>query len=205
MRHILKLHRDLDTNSLPQADHDYTIETFNPAVHKQQWLDLNNLVFSHHPDQGNWVMQDLDNRMAESWFDEKGFFLATENGTIEGFVWTKIHQDLINQDPVGELYVVGNHPDHAGKGIARALSVEAINYFVDKGLKHAILYVDADNEKGLKLYDSLGFNQLSTHRMKRLGVSIHIGHNCIWAHQRHVVERCNQETIVEHTQMDVLL
>jgi mycothiol synthase len=42
MRHILKLHRDLDTNSLPQADHDYTIETFNPAVHKQQWLDLNN-------------------------------------------------------------------------------------------------------------------------------------------------------------------
>jgi mycothiol synthase len=85
MRHILKLHRDLDTNSLPQADHDYTIETFDPAIHKQQWLDLNNLVFSHHPDQGNWAMQDLDNRMAEPWFDEKGFFLATENGNIEGF------------------------------------------------------------------------------------------------------------------------
>ena len=90
MRHILKLHRDLDTNSLPQADHDYTIETFNPAIHKQQWLDLNNLIFAHHPDQGNWAMQDLDNRMAEPWFDEKGFFLATENGTIEGFVWTKL-------------------------------------------------------------------------------------------------------------------
>ena len=115
-------------------------------------------IFAHHPDQGNWAMQDLDNRMQEPWFDEKGFFLATENGTIEGFVWTKIHQDLINQDPVGELYVVGTHPDHAGKGIARALSVEAINYLVNKGLKHAILYVDADNEKGLKLYGSLGFN-----------------------------------------------
>ena len=59
---------------------------------------------------------------------------------------------------VGELYVVGTHPDHAGKGIARALSVAAINYLVNKGLKHAILYVDADNDKGLKLYDSLGFN-----------------------------------------------
>jgi ribosomal protein S18 acetylase RimI-like enzyme len=59
---------------------------------------------------------------------------------------------------VGELYVVGTHPNHAGKGIARALSVESINYFVDKGLKHAMLYVDADNEKGLKLYSSLGFN-----------------------------------------------
>ena len=38
MRHILKLHRDLNADSLPQADHDYTIETFNPALHKQQWL-----------------------------------------------------------------------------------------------------------------------------------------------------------------------
>ena len=41
MRHMLKLHRDLDANSLPQAEHDYTIETFNPTTHKQPWLDLN--------------------------------------------------------------------------------------------------------------------------------------------------------------------
>jgi mycothiol synthase len=64
----------------------------------------------------------------------------------------------VNQDPVGELYVVGTAPGHHGRGIARALSVEAINYFVTKGLKHAMLYVDADNEKGIKLYESLGFN-----------------------------------------------
>ena len=103
-------------------------------------------------------MADLDNRIAQPWFDAAGFFLATEAGLIEGFVWTKIHQDLVNQDPVGELYVVGTAPEHHGRGIARALSVEAINYFVSKGLKHAMLYVDADNEKGLKLYQSLGFN-----------------------------------------------
>jgi mycothiol synthase len=103
-------------------------------------------------------MADLENRMAEPWFDPQGFFLATQNGEIEGFVWTKIHQDLVNQDPVGELYVVGTAPEHHGRGIARALSVEAINYFVTKGLKHAMLYVDADNAKALKLYQSLGFN-----------------------------------------------
>ena len=158
MRHILKLHRDLTSDSLPQATHDYTIETFDVSIHKQAWLDLNNTVFAHHVDQGNWAMADLDNRMAEAWFDPQGFFLATEKGVIEGFVWTKIHQDLVNQDPVGELYVVGTAPEHHGRGIARALSVEAINYFVTKGLKHAMLYVDADNEKGLKLYQSLGFN-----------------------------------------------
>ena len=158
MRHILKLHRDLTTQSLPQRSHEFTIETFNAATDKQVWLDLNNTVFAHHEDQGNWAMADLENRMAEPWFDPQGFFLATQSGEIQGFVWTKIHQDLVNQDPVGELYVVGTAPEHHGRGIARALSVEAINYFVTKGLKHAMLYVDADNEKGIKLYQSLGFN-----------------------------------------------
>jgi len=158
MRHILKLHRDLNTEALPQISRNHTIETFNVSIHKQAWLHLNNKVFAHHIDQGNWAMADLENRMAEPWFDPEGFFLATQNGEIEGFVWTKIHQDLVNQDPVGELYVVGTAPEHHGRGIARALSVEAINYFVTKGLKHAMLYVDADNEKGIKLYESLGFN-----------------------------------------------
>jgi len=158
MRHILKLHRDLTTQSLPQRSHEFTIECFNTATHKQAWLDLNNKTFAQHVDQGNWAMADLENRMAEPWFDPQGFFLATQSGEIEGFVWTKIHQDLVNQDPVGELYVVGTAPEHHGRGIARALSVEAINYFVTKGLKHAMLYVDADNEKGIKLYESLGFN-----------------------------------------------
>jgi ribosomal protein S18 acetylase RimI-like enzyme len=33
-----------------------------------------------------------------------------------------------------------------------------MNYLVTKGLKQSMLYVDADNEKGLALYKSLGFN-----------------------------------------------
>ena len=53
---------------------------------------------------------------------------------------------------------LGVDPDHAHQGIGRAVSVAAINYLVAKGLKHSMLYVDADNEKGLALYTSLGFN-----------------------------------------------
>ena len=157
MRHILKIHRSL-SSALPTQEHSFEIVTFDAAIHKEKWLALNNTVFVHHPDQGNWAMEDLENRMAENWFDSKGFFLAVKNGEIIGCCWTKIHHDLVNQDPVGELYVVGTAPEHHGRGIARALSVEAINYFVTKGLKHAMLYVDADNEKGIKLYQSLGFN-----------------------------------------------
>jgi len=157
MRHILKIHRLLN-DPLPTSKHDYTIRIFNPAEDKDRWLALNNKIFTNHPDQGNWALADLENRMAETWFDTEGFFLAVKGNEIVGFVWTKIHQDLVNQDPVGELYVVGVDPDHAHQGIGRAVSVAAINYLITKGLKRSMLYVDADNEKGLGLYTSLGFN-----------------------------------------------
>lgn len=157
MRHILKIHRSLEL-PIPDIDHSFTVETFNPTVHKQAWLDLNNRIFIDHPDQGNWAMEDLENRIAEPWFDADGFFLAIENGQIVGTCWSKIHHDLVNQEPSGELMVVGVDPDYAGRGIGRAVSIAAMNYLLTKGIKEAMLYVDAENEKGLKLYESLGFN-----------------------------------------------
>ena len=157
MRHILKIHRSLH-DPIPQNSHQFSIRTFNPATDKTQWLELNNTIFAHHPDQGNWAMADLENRMAEHWFDANGFFLVVEAETIIGFCWTKIHDDFVNQDPIGELYVIGVHPDYSHKGMGRAVSIAAMNYLVGKGLKQSMLYVDADNEKGLGLYKSLGFN-----------------------------------------------
>ena len=115
MRHILKIHRSL-AEPIPAIEHPYSIRTFNAATDKQQWLDLNNTIFAHHPDQGNWAMADLENRMAERWFDADGFFLAVQGESIIGFCWTKIHDEFVNQDPIGELYVIGVHPDHAHKG-----------------------------------------------------------------------------------------
>ena len=157
MRHILKIHRTLQ-GRIPDTDHGFSIETFDTSLHKQAWLALNNKVFIKHPDQGHWVMQDLENRMAEPWFDAAGFFIAVENGHLVGTCWTKIHHDLVNHAPVGELFVVGVDPDYIGHGIGRAVSIAAMNYLFNKGVQEAMLYVDADNIKGLKLYEALGFN-----------------------------------------------
>ncbi len=157
MRHILKIHRLLG-DQIPAPQHSFTIELFNPEKHKQEWLDLNNQIFIDHPDQGNWVMADLENRMAEPWFDATGFFLAIDGGQIVGSCWSKIHHDHVNQGPVGELYVIGVASHYGGRGVGLAVSIAALNYFTAKGITEAMLYVDADNEKALKLYKSLGFN-----------------------------------------------
>jgi mycothiol synthase len=157
MRHILKLSRSLE-EPIAHIDHNYQFITFDPEIHCEAWLDLNNLIFANHPDQGNWVAQDLENRMAEPWFDPRGFFLCVHNGKIAGFCWTKIHNDFVNKEPIGELFVIGVDPSEAGNGVGKAVCTEGLIYLKEKGIKQAILYVDEDNEAGKGLYKSLGFN-----------------------------------------------
>jgi mycothiol synthase len=157
MRHILKLYRSLEA-PIAHMPHNYQFITFDPEIHSEAWLDLNNLIFTKHPDQGNWAMADLENRMNEPWFDPTGFFLCVHNEKIAGFCWTKIHRDFVNQDPIGELYVIGVNPSESGKGIGKAVSTEGLIYLKEKGIKQAMLYVDEDNEAGKGLYKTLGFN-----------------------------------------------
>ena len=157
MRHILKLYRSLEA-PIEHIPHNYQFITFDPEIHSEAWLDLNNRIFAKHPDQGNWVMADLENRMNEPWFDPTGFFLCVHNEKIAGFCWTKIHRDFVNQDPIGELYVIGVNPSESGKRIGKAVSTEGLIYLKEKGIKQAMLYVDEDNEAGKGLYKTLGFN-----------------------------------------------
>jgi len=157
MRHILKLYRSLES-PIARFDHNYQFITFDSEIHSQPWLELNNRIFASHPDQGNWVVADLENRMQEPWFDSKGFFLCIKSKKIVGFCWTKIHQDFVNQDPIGELYVIGVDPNESSKGIGKAVCTEGLIYLREKGIKQAMLYVDEDNKAGKGLYKTLGFN-----------------------------------------------
>jgi mycothiol synthase len=157
MRHILKLHRSL-LDPVPQTSSNFEITILNLATQKQEWLELNNKIFVKHPDQGNWGMADLENRMAENWFDPEGFFIAMENKKMVGFCWMKIHHDFVNQDPIGEIYVIGVDPEHKKTGLGKALAITGLNYLNCKSLKQAMLYVDADNAPALAMYQGLGFN-----------------------------------------------
>ena len=156
MRTILKLYRSL-VAEFPEPITSAEISTFNPAD-SDVWLALNNQIFITHPDQGDWVMQDLTNRMKESWFDADGFYLARENGEIIGYCWTKIHQDRVNEGAIGEIYVLGVDPSAHSSGLGKALTLTALRYFQSKEIKESMLYVDADNHAALILYKKLGFN-----------------------------------------------
>ncbi len=49
------------------------------------------------------------------------------------------------------------HKDYRGKGIARRLITDVIEYAKTKGATHAVLEVRTDNKPAISLYEKLGF------------------------------------------------
>jgi mycothiol synthase len=86
-----------------------------------------------------------------------------------GFTWTKIHgahshdhggNESAHAHPaIGEIYITAISPNFAGAGIGKALTITALNYLKYQGLADVILYVDAENQSAIKLYQSLGFKE----------------------------------------------
>ena len=53
--------------------------------------------------------------------------------------------------------MVGVHPDYQGRGLGRAIVVEAMHFLAEAGSEVCILYVDTSNAAALELYRTLGF------------------------------------------------
>jgi mycothiol synthase len=92
-----------------------------------------------------------------------------------GSTWTKIHGALTHDHggshdhlAIGEIYITAVDPDYSGSGLGRALTITALNYLKYQGLTDAMLYVDFDNTRALKLYNSLGFTESGKDILYRL-------------------------------------
>ncbi|MFI8344504.1 mycothiol synthase [Streptomyces sp. NPDC085639] len=130
-----------------------SVRTFVPGADDAAWLAANAAAFAHHPEQGSLTRRDLEDRIAQPWFDPKGFFLAERDGELVGFHWTKVHA----AERLGEVYVVGVRPGAQGGGLGKALTAIGLRHLAAKGLPTAMLYVDADNPAALSVYEGLGF------------------------------------------------
>lgn len=153
-----------------------TVRTFAPGRDEDDWVALNALAFADHPEQGGLTRADLDQRMRESWFDPKGFFLAEKDGRLVGFHWTKVHGGNFahdhgvgagegmghGHDPIGEVYVVGVDPAVHGGGLGAALTLTGLRHLRSLGLPQVMLYVDAENSPAIRVYERLGFTRWDT-------------------------------------------
>jgi mycothiol synthase len=155
-RELRQMRRPLPGAGLPHPalPAGVSVRTFRPGADEAAWLALNAAAFAHHPEQGSLTRRDLADRQAEPWFDPHGFFLAVRGERLVGFHWTKTH----SAERLGEVYVLGVHPDEQGSGLGRALTAVGLRHLAyDRGLPTAMLYVDADNAAAVAVYERMGF------------------------------------------------
>ena len=144
---------DLDpaASALPSG---FSARAFEPGRDEQAWLATNAAAFAHHPEQGRITLSDLQERMALPWFDAAGFILVVADehpDEVAAFHWTKV------EDRVGEVYVVGVHPTHQGRGLGRPVTALGLAHLASLGLPEVELYVDGDNQAAIRTYTGLGF------------------------------------------------
>ena len=167
VRTVIQMRRSLN-HPLPELTTDLKVRSFLPGLDDEAWLALNNRVFAGHPEQGGWTIENLQQRMHESWFDPQGFLLVTKGVELTAFCWTKIHgahshahdgQAEHGHDPIGEIYAMGVDPSYQGKRIGGAITIAGLAHLRRQGLMSAMLYVDAESSTAIKLYKDLGFSE----------------------------------------------
>ncbi|MGW0912078.1 mycothiol synthase [Streptomyces sp. NPDC002784] len=162
LRQMRRSLADLDLAE-PVLPADVTVRTFVPGQDDAAWLAVNAAAFAHHPEQGSLTQRDLDDRMGEPWFDPAGFFLAERAGELVGYHWTKVHAE----EGLGEVYVLGVRPGAQGGGLGKALTAVGLRHLAGRGVRDAMLYVDADNKAAVSVYEGMGFVTYETDLMYR--------------------------------------
>lgn len=128
------------------------VRSFVVGRDEQEWLGVNSRAFSEHPEQGRLTRADLDDRIAEGWFEAAGFFVATRDERMLGFHWTKQHPGRL-----GEVYVLGVDPAAGDRGLGKALLARGLSHLRDRGDTSVQLYVEADHVRAVALYAGYGF------------------------------------------------
>jgi ribosomal protein S18 acetylase RimI-like enzyme len=120
---------------------------------REDILTVINRVFEGHPENGNWSMSDLQERMDQDWYDPRGLLVHRVDGVVRAFCWTKIHPD-----GVGEIYLLAVDPGYSGLGLGRALTMSGLDYLREVAeCQEAIVYTAEDNKVARSLYEGLGF------------------------------------------------
>ena len=150
-RDLLHMRVPLPIDAELRLPEGYTLRTFEPGRDEDTWLEVNNLAFAEHPEQGEWDRATLERHMRLDWFDPDGFLLAFASDELVGFNWMKPNRDTSE----GEIHVIGVDPSQQGAGLGRSLAIAGLRWAADQGLSTGTLYTD--NEAAAEMYRSLGF------------------------------------------------
>jgi mycothiol synthase len=165
VRYFLEMTRHLDT-SLPTAapPAGYRIRPLVGPEEVDAWVDLYNTAFADH-----WEHHDLtpEERRQDveraSYRADLDLVTVAPDGTLAAFCWCSIRDRNDAGDVDAWINLVGTHPAHRRRGLARAVLVAGMVALRDAGMTQAKLGVDSENPSdATSLYRKLGFQDAKT-------------------------------------------
>lgn len=140
------------------TDPALALSRFDAARDAADWVRVNAAAFATHPEQGRITEADFALIREEPWFDPEDLLLLRDSdGSLLGSAWIKTVRDTASGAAESELYAVGVDPASAGRGLGRVLLNAALARMAEHSPRSVTLYVDGDNERAVKLYETAGF------------------------------------------------
>jgi mycothiol synthase len=137
---------------------------FRLNADEQAWLAVNNSAFATHEEQGGWSLEQLTRRLDAPWFDAEDVRLHPVIGDLDAFCWTKRHEADLHEPMLGEIYAIAVNPSEVGQGLGKQMVMAGFSHLADTGISIGMLYVDANNEAAMSLYESIGMEVHHTDR-----------------------------------------
>ncbi len=152
------------------APEGFALRAFDPEEpdDADAWVRVNAAAFAEHPEQGRITDADFSLMREEAWFDPADLILladlgaASEGNVLAGSTWIKTVREESGVEC--ELYAVGVHPDYAGRGLGRLLLDVTLARMAEHAPDRVTLYVDGDNERAVRMYETAGFTVCSRSR-----------------------------------------
>jgi mycothiol synthase len=148
-RELLRLFRPAGAVSVDEPEPaGLRLRGFRPGE-EREFLRVNGAAFAEHPEQGSLTLGGLHERMAETWFDPDDLIGLWDDDRLAAFHWVKRHPGGL-----GEVYVLGVDPAYAGRGLGTVVLGAGLSRL---GVQPVQLYVESDNTRARRLYESAGF------------------------------------------------
>jgi mycothiol synthase len=114
--------------------------------------------------------QGIRAQLREPGVSPDGYFFALDLTTGEEIGTSRGRIDMLGGVPVGYIGTVGVLPRYRGRGIAKALVAQTLQYLASEGMSSATLFVEDRNTPARRLYEKLGWYPVyrTDHYWKRL-------------------------------------
>jgi mycothiol synthase len=141
---------------LPELPADLSMTAFDDDD-LAEYVDLINTAFLDHPVRLHVTREQIEHIHASPKFDPAGIaLLRTPSGQMVGFCVTG--SDRNEGTTVGIINLLGLQRGYRGRGLGRFLLIWGIERLRSLGLEQIELGVEAENEKAVRLYRSVGFD-----------------------------------------------